>query len=77
MHVARYPFHARDLATFYPHGDGQNLKDLIVYAGSDWAGDKQTRKSTSYAALKLGSVTLTSICRGRAVRGRRPRSTLA
>ena len=41
---------------------------MIVYTDSDWAGDKVTRKSTSCAVLKLGTMTLTLICRGQAVR---------
>ena len=66
--VVRYLYHTRDLATYYPYGDGKPLKDLLVYTDSDWAGDKVTRKSTSCAVLKLGEMTLTLICRGQAVR---------
>ena len=49
--VVRYLYHTRDLATFYPYGDGHPLKDLVVYTDSDLAGDKATRKSTSCAGL--------------------------
>jgi hypothetical protein len=66
--VVRYLYHTRDLATFYPYGDGHPLKDLLVYTDSDWAGDKATRKSTSCAVLVVGAMTLTLICRGQAVR---------
>ena len=33
--VVRYLYHTRDLATFYPYGDGHPLKDLVVYTDSD------------------------------------------
>ena len=44
--VARYLIKVPDLAALFPWGSGEDPV-LKVYTDSDWAGDRETRKSTS------------------------------
>lgn len=66
--VVRYLYHTRNLATYFPQGDGNPMKELTVFTDSDWAGDRRTRKSASCAVLVVEDCVLAVICRGQAVR---------
>ena len=61
---AVYLYTARELATFYPCGDGHGMKEF------DWAGDRHTRKSASGVALHVQGCVMLVLCRGQLIRAR-------
>ena len=64
----RYLYHTRNLATFYPWGDGQTMRHLVVYTESDWAGARFKLKGSSCAALQVDGCVLLVTCRGQQIR---------
>ena len=58
--ILRYLAGTPDYALFFPRGDscGKNVMSLLGYSDSDWAGDFDTRHSTSGNCFFLGNACI-------------------
>ena len=60
--VIKYLHGTRDMELFFPFRGA--VRELSLYADSDWAGNKETRKSSSCGIIRAGACTLASVVRG-------------
>jgi len=65
--LVRYMIGVQNEAIFFPHGGGENTKQLVASTDTDWAGCKKTRKSVGMTILKVGGCLLYSQCTGQSI----------
>ena len=67
--LCRYLNRTNGLGVFFPRGRGQDPDgfSLVAYSGSDWAGDRESRKSTSSQMIWWGPHLISDLVNGQSV----------
>ena len=67
--LRRYLNLTRGLGVFFPRGRGEDLDgfSLVACSDSDWAGDRESRKSTSSGMIWWGPYLISDLVKGQSV----------